>query len=241
MSKELTVQGNQVVKRSIVGEITLAEQTKTIALCSDEEIRVALLYVIMLLGIAPEKYPSEEVRDVMVAYIRKTFGGMKLGEIKTAFELGLEGKFKCEISLYGEVFSAKYVSLIIKSYLLYKKGVVPKPKEEIMGVMERGSHIFELLKKGAPELYESLKGGKQEPKEEKPKPRTPQDEEYYFHQRCFRQFDMLQRKFPVIEGGKEMPGYINRYGKALTMIEYTEYKIAQRKKITQAQKVQDAN
>jgi hypothetical protein len=116
---------------------------------TDTDIRKALGYGVVLLGIPKNKIPQSEVEKIiLLEFIKKTFPKVTRFEINAAFDYAVEEKFETELKLYGSTFSAAFVAGIIKGYLRFKNGVIrnSKAKENVgMNNQQITSSIVSLL------------------------------------------------------------------------------------------------
>ena len=94
--------------------------------CSENEIKVALLYLYALCGF--EKMPDETQDMVLIAFIREHFSDLTIQDMKNAFELGISGETGVNMKHYHN-FNAIYFSDVINAYKTYKrsrKDLTPK-------------------------------------------------------------------------------------------------------------------
>lgn len=106
--------------------VLLALNDKPIKKSSTEELKQALRYVMVLVGIRANNLPVDEEKLILLNHIQRYFGMYTIAEIRLAFELAIVGELDLkpdEVKCY-ENFSCEYVSRILKSYgKVHKKAV----------------------------------------------------------------------------------------------------------------------
>lgn len=94
-------------------------QDERIAKCSsDEPLRQALRYAMIIVGLRADNFPQEEEKRVLLQFIAQNYGGHTPSEIKLAFDMAVTGKLnldKKEVICY-ENFSVLYFSQVMNAY-----------------------------------------------------------------------------------------------------------------------------
>lgn len=104
--------------------IQLAKQKK-ISECPDEDIKMALRYVMILLGLTGKDVPDEVEKAVLIDVIREDYGTrFAVDEIKLAFRWAMSGKTDVDKSFYGKRFSVAYLSNFMEAYEVKKKELI---------------------------------------------------------------------------------------------------------------------
>jgi hypothetical protein len=84
----------------------------------EEEMKQALRYIFMLVGLRAQNYPTGIEKQLLHAYIFKNYGGHTPAEIRLAFEMALQNKLSLrpeDVTCY-ENFSIAYFSRIMEAY-----------------------------------------------------------------------------------------------------------------------------
>jgi len=98
--------------------LATALQSQKVAVSNVKELSEVLRYVMVLIGLKAENFPSQEEKPLLLAHIFKYYAQHTLGEIRLAFEMALAGGLdidRRDISCY-ENFSCQYFSRIMNSY-----------------------------------------------------------------------------------------------------------------------------
>ena len=108
-----------------VHSLTVALQSPKIAHCTDQEIKNALKYPMLLVGLKTSTISAmgEEEKLVLVNYLRRYFGVHTCEELKLAFEKAIAGELNLpakEVKAY-ENFSCIYVGTIMRAYREWAK------------------------------------------------------------------------------------------------------------------------
>jgi hypothetical protein len=89
-----------------------------------EELKQALRYVFVLIGLRAQDIPVEEEKAVLLDYIIENYGGHTADEIRLAFKMAIQGKLKLDyekyVISYGN-FSPKYFTVIMDAYREWAK------------------------------------------------------------------------------------------------------------------------
>jgi len=115
--------GNSILK---------AQSSISIRQRSDEELKEALRYVMVIVGLREINMPSAEEKFVLINFIKSNYGNQTPDEIRLAFEYAIAGKFEVDAKCY-ENFSCEYFSRIMKAYIEYSRNELKtiKPIEEV--------------------------------------------------------------------------------------------------------------
>jgi len=80
-----------------------------------EEIKEALRYAMVKIGLRANNWPDDDEKSVLISHVLKGYGGHTVSEIRLAFDMALEGKLEVETNCY-ENFSCLYFSNIMNAY-----------------------------------------------------------------------------------------------------------------------------
>mgnify|MGYP006911633446 CR=1 FL=1 len=109
--------------------IVQAQSTITIRQRSEDDIKEAIRYAMVLVGLRGANMPTDEEKFVLLNFIRVNFGNQTPEEIGLAFEYAIAGKFEIDAKCY-ENFSCEYFGRILKAYIDFARNEVKvKPKE----------------------------------------------------------------------------------------------------------------
>lgn len=125
-----------------------------------EEIKQALRYVFVLIGLRAQDIPVDEEKAVLIEYIIENYGGHTSEEIKLAFKMAIQGKLKLEykdVRSYGN-FSPMYFTMIMDAYRVWGKEQAEilerKPPEKVLTAREKlninieyAAYLFNLINK----------------------------------------------------------------------------------------------
>lgn len=202
-----------------VSEALQSFGNKFIAGSNDEEIKQALRYGIVLLGIPEEKHGDDLAKAVLLNHLKKAYPTLTINEMKLAFEFAIEGKIDVETILYrGEFISAKFVGGILTAYQNYKKKIQPKKEEVKMNNIQRVTSILSLL---PDEFKQSLGSIGKEKESEGERKKLPFHD---VHQEWIKRFDKLKLKYEIPKTGGR---FIRRYGGAIDLQGYFKKKAEQ--------------
>jgi hypothetical protein len=118
-------------------EMAVAEK-KIWHLEGEEELKQALRYIFILVGLRAHNYPMGIEKQLLHAYIFKNYGGHTPEELKLAFEMALQNKLslRTEDVVCYENFSIAYFSRIMEAYREWAReqikrlsGTVEQPKQ----------------------------------------------------------------------------------------------------------------
>lgn len=138
-SQELAKQKTPLPLTIEVKEFEAALAEKKIWHCDgEEEMKQALRYIFLLVGLRAQNYPAGIEKQLLHAYIFKNYGGHTPAELKLAFEMALQNKLSLrpeDVTCY-ENFSIAYFSRIMEAYREWSKeqirqlpGIKEQPKE----------------------------------------------------------------------------------------------------------------
>ena len=97
---------------------------------SDDKIIVVIGYAIGLLGIPTNLRPDKFGIELIVSFLRTNLPNVTTEQIKTAFDCAVSGRFKVELGLYNQTFSASYITNVLNAYFEYERHL----KKPIQGV-----------------------------------------------------------------------------------------------------------
>jgi hypothetical protein len=146
--------------------IVQAQSTLTIRQRSEDDIKEAIRYAMVLVGLRGANMPTDEEKFVLLNFIRVNFGNQTPEEIRLAFEYAIAGKFETDVKCY-ENFSCEYFARIMKAYIDYSRNEVkglPKeiePMKEVPSDQELKKQAIETANFYADQLDKSNKEGKQ--------------------------------------------------------------------------------
>lgn len=95
-----------------------------------EQIKEALRYAMVKIGLRAQNWPSDEEKSVLISHVLKGYGGHTIAEIKLAFDMAIEGKLNVEVNCY-ENFSCLYFSNIMSAYREWAKEEYKQIPEEV--------------------------------------------------------------------------------------------------------------
>lgn len=113
----------QELKPSKIGDpdFPAALAGNKIATAPDEDLKQALRYAMLLVGIRAQNMPQEDERAVLLSFVRRTYPGHTPAEIRLAFEKAVAGELNLspdEVKPY-ENFSCEYVGRIMRAYRVW--------------------------------------------------------------------------------------------------------------------------
>lgn len=116
-------------------DFSVAITGNKIAAAPEEDIKQALRYAMLLVGIRAQNMPQEDERAVLLSFVRRTYPGHTPAEIRLAFEKAVAGELNLspdEVKAY-ENFSCEYVGRIMRAYRVWAGNQYahqPPPVEE---------------------------------------------------------------------------------------------------------------
>jgi len=146
--------------------IVQAQSTITIRQRSEDDIKEAIRYAMVLVGLRGANMPTDEEKFVLLNFIRVNFGNQTPEEIRLAFEYAIAGKFETDVKCY-ENFSCEYFARIMKAYIDYSRNEVKGLHKEIEPMKEVPSD--QELKKQAIDIINGYADLIQKSKEESTK------------------------------------------------------------------------
>ena len=134
--------------------LRLADSERKIGQSTEEQVKSALKYVFVLLGLNEKDVPDDYEKTVLLNFIFNNYGvRFSCQDIKNAFEMGIAGVYPVDKELYSKRFSPLYLSRFMDAYTEYKQGMVkiykeksiqtealPPSKEKTPEQMERSIH-----------------------------------------------------------------------------------------------------
>ena len=85
---------------------------------SEEDIKMVLRRVILLLGIKKESFPSDIQKGLILEFLKENYSFLTVSEIKNAFELAIMGKLGVSSTSY-QSFNCEYICSILNAYKRY--------------------------------------------------------------------------------------------------------------------------
>ena len=85
---------------------------------SEEDIKMVLRRVILLLGIKKESFPSDIQKGLILEFLKENYSFLTVSEIKNAFELAIMGKLDVSSTSY-QSFNCEYICSILNAYKRY--------------------------------------------------------------------------------------------------------------------------
>lgn len=110
------------------GELQIALQGKKISFCEEIEIRQALRYVMIKVGLRAQNWPVQVERQLLLNHVKEHYPNHTPAEIRLAFEMALDGKLNVDATCY-ENFSCLYFSEIMNAYRKWAKDEARQIKE----------------------------------------------------------------------------------------------------------------
>jgi len=138
----LTPTPNQQLQNSTNGKpqrpskiqfLRLADSERKIGQSTEEQIKSALKYVFVLLGLSEKDMPDDYEKVVILNFIQNHYGiRYSCQDIRNAFEFGIAGTFPVDKELYGKRFSPLFFSRFMDAYGEYKVSMLKhyKPNNE---------------------------------------------------------------------------------------------------------------
>lgn len=113
--------------------IRQAQSAIALRVRNEDDIKQALRYTMVLVGLRGNNLPTEEEKVVLTNFVKSNFGNNTCEEIKIAFEMAVAGKLNVDAKCY-ENFSCEYFGRIMNAYIEYSKEEIknlPKPIEPV--------------------------------------------------------------------------------------------------------------
>lgn len=223
MEKQNKIQQMTLSSASLVSQNGVENQL--IKNCSDEQIKLMLAYLFVLIGLKDSEIPTDDYKTgmlrktVLIDFIRKMLWTKTIQDIKTAFELAITKKTEVDLALYGGTFSVKMIMEIMAAYEKYKaKNTIIKDENQ-MNNIQRLASINNFLSEETKQKLEKLGAVEKVAPKEKPKLKH-----HDTHQKWLRQFDLLRRNYEVDNTNGR---FIKRYGKILDLDGFFKHKAEQ--------------
>lgn len=114
-NKELQRQELTPLKISEEEKFEVARLSKKIRNATEEEIRQALRYVMVKIGLRAANFPTGIEKQLLILHVVENFGENRVEEIRLAFDWGIEGRLDEDINCF-ENFSCLYFTRIMRAY-----------------------------------------------------------------------------------------------------------------------------
>jgi hypothetical protein len=131
----------------------IARASRKIKNASEEEIRQALRYVMVKIGLRAANFPSGIEKQLLIMHVFENFGENRIDEIRLAFDWGIEGRLDEDINCF-ENFSCLYFTKIMRAY--NRLALAVKTKEEIKPIALPAPPKKEGPRIEDPEAYEKF-------------------------------------------------------------------------------------
>lgn len=82
---------------------------------TQEELKQALRYVMMKIGLRQQNFPTPEETVLILNHLQENYGYFRVEDVRAAFNMALSGVTDCETRCY-ENFSCAYISEIMNAY-----------------------------------------------------------------------------------------------------------------------------
>lgn len=110
--------------------LRMADSERKIGQSSQEQVKSALKYVFVLLGLNEKDIPDDYEKTVILNFIYTHYGlRYSCQDIRNAFELGIAGAFDVDRELYSKRFSPLYLSKFMEAYGNYKVSMIKHIKQ----------------------------------------------------------------------------------------------------------------
>lgn len=134
-----------------------------------EELKQALRYVFVLIGLRAQDIPVDEEKAVLMEYITENYGGHTPEEIKLAFKMAIQGKLGLDykdVKAYGN-FSPMYFTVIMDAYRGWAREqaeiLARKPPEKVLTEREKlninieyAAYLFNIINKWPVKIGERI-------------------------------------------------------------------------------------
>lgn len=117
------------------GRELMSEHEPNLASSSIEDVKSALRYALMKVGIKNNQLPDDFEKAILIEHVRQHYKFLSVSDIRIAFDLASAGKLDEDANAYG-IFSCVYLSKILNSYLRWVSEN-PKPQKTIESNMEK--------------------------------------------------------------------------------------------------------
>lgn len=139
---ELQVQESKQPRTSEETQLEKAIQAPRLCNSPLEELKQALRYAFIMVGLRAQNFPVDEEKAVLMEYIIENYGGHTAEEVKLAFKMAIQGKLKIDpkdVKCY-ENFSVLYFTTIMEAYRAWSTEQVrlltPPPAPKIPNAKE---------------------------------------------------------------------------------------------------------
>lgn len=114
-----------------------ALQGKTLANCSEEEIKSVLVRIYSMVGLRAQHYPVDQDKDDLHQYIFFKYGKKTTSELILAFDLAISGELGLkpeDVKVYDQ-FTIAYIAQIMSAYKNWLRNVIETVKPKAPSVM----------------------------------------------------------------------------------------------------------
>lgn len=105
----------------------IARRGKLIRNATEEELRQALRYAMVKIGLRADNFPKGAEKMLLINHVFENFPDSTVDEIRIAFDWGIEGRLDQDINCF-ENFSCLYFTRIMRSYK--RLALIVKTKEQ---------------------------------------------------------------------------------------------------------------
>lgn len=134
--------------------ILVARKTKKLSECDDSEIKGAVVYIMLQIGLTTERITEFSITiednikktsprmQALVSSIRQGYPALRIQEIATAFDMAVADVFEAETRLFNKDFNFQFVGNILTKYKNYRKSTLKK-EVKMIDTSERDRIISE--------------------------------------------------------------------------------------------------
>lgn len=111
---------------SSLAVVQAADQAKKIRDCTVEEIKQAIRYIIVLLGLQERDIPTDEdEKIILIEFIYTEYGNKySVEDLRTAFRHAIAGRLNVDREIYGKRFSPNFIARFMDAYDIYKNNLL---------------------------------------------------------------------------------------------------------------------
>lgn len=95
--------------------ISVIKDSPIYCLKDAEELKQALRYAMLVVGLKAENFPEGSEKNILIAHVLRNYGNHTPSEIKLAFDMAITGQIECDPNCYQN-FSCLYFSSIMSAY-----------------------------------------------------------------------------------------------------------------------------
>jgi hypothetical protein len=128
-NQELQRQEFSLLKTSEVEKFNCARAAKKIKDADEEEIRQALRYAMVKIGLRAANFPTGIEKTLLIHHVIENFPDNTVDEIRICFDWAISGRIEEDFNCY-ENFSCAYFSKMMLAYNLLANSV--KPDHEVV-------------------------------------------------------------------------------------------------------------